>query len=292
MTEITAQHRRFRDVHLHVEDTGGDARAVVLIHGWPLSSAAFDDQVPALRAAGYRVVRYDRRGFGRSDKPRKGYDYDTLAEDLHSVLTELNLLETMLVGFSMGGGEVARYLARYGDERVHSAVFAAAVPPYLRQTDDNPDGPLAPALATEMDSALEDDEQAFYERFLTQFFTAEGSLVVSEQQRRAALALAGQADHGAARACMHAFAETDFRADLARVSVPTLVLHGDSDAIVPFEGSGQRTHAAIANSALHLIKGGPHGCNVSHAPEFNAALVNFLETEGRPLDRTIHAVES
>jgi len=131
MTEITAHHGIFKDTELHVDDTGGGGRPVVLIHGWPLSGEAFKDQVPALQQAGYRVVTYDRRGFGRSDKPKSGYTYDTLAEDLHTLLTELDLSDVTVVGFSMGGGEVARYCSKYGGERLRSVVFASAVPPYL-----------------------------------------------------------------------------------------------------------------------------------------------------------------
>ena len=140
---------------------------MVLIHGWPLSAESWKDQIPALSEAGFRVVAYDRRGFGRSDKPSKGYDFDTLVEDLDGVLTELDLHEVTLVGFSMGGGEVARYLAKYGDERVHSVVFAAAVPPYLMKTDDNPEGPLTQEQANEMTLGLENDRDTFFDSFTT-----------------------------------------------------------------------------------------------------------------------------
>lgn len=150
MTEITAHHGLLKDINLHVDDTGGSGRAVVLIHGWPLSGESWKYQVPALVAAGYRVVTYDRRGFGRSDKPLTGYGYDTLTDDLEAVLTALDLRDVTLVGFSMGGGEVARYFTKYGTERIHSAVFASAVPPYLLQTPGNPDGPLTAAAAAQM----------------------------------------------------------------------------------------------------------------------------------------------
>ena len=276
MTEVTAHHGLFKNTHLHVDDTGGTGRPVVLIHGWPLSGASWSEQVPALQAAGYRVVTYDRRGFGRSDKTRSGYDYDTLTEDLHALLEELDLTDVTLVGFSMGGGEVARYFTKYGHERLHSVVFAGAVPPYLATTDDNPDGPLSEEAAAGMHAGLVADEDAFYEGFVTQFFSVDGTLVVTEAQRQEALALSGQADKKAALGAMEAFATTDFRADLAKVDVPTLVLHGDSDAIVPVEGSGARTHAAIAGSELHVVAGGPHGFNVSHAEEFNRVLLEFL----------------
>jgi pimeloyl-ACP methyl ester carboxylesterase len=277
MPEITAHHGLFKNTELHVDDTGGSGRPVVLIHGWPLSGEAFADQVPALHRAGYRVVTYDRRGFGRSDKPMRGYTYDTLAQDLHTLLVELDLNEVTVVGFSMGGGEVARYFSLFGAERLHSVVFASAVPPYLLQTPGNPDGPLTPAAAATMTAQLTADQDAFYDQFTTEFFSVNGELKVTEQQRQDALALCKQADKKAALACMEAFGSTDFRDDLLKVSVPTLVLHGDGDATVPFEGSGKRTHEAIDGSELHVIAAGPHGCNVSHPDEWNAALIEFLQ---------------
>ena len=261
---------------LHYEDTGGSGRPVVLIHGWPLSGEAFADQVPALQEAGYRVITYDRRGFGRS-APGDDYSYDTLAEDLRQLLLALDLDDVTLVGFSMGGGEVARYVAQHGGERVRSVVFAAAVPPYLLETDDNPDGPLTEEQAAEFRQQLEDDEDAFYEEFATDFFSVDDELKVSEERRQEAVALCRQADKQAALACMEAWGTTDFRGDLEKVSVPALVLHGDGDATVPFEGSGKRTHEAIEHSELHVIGGAPHGCNVSHAEEFNRVLIDFLE---------------
>lgn len=277
MSEITAHHGLLTDIDLHVDDTGGAGRPVVLIHGWPLSGESWAHQVPALEEAGYRVVTYDRRGFGRSDKPRTGYDYDTFADDLHAVLEALDLRDATLVGFSMGGGEVARYLTRHGDDRVRSVVFAAAVPPYLAQTDDNPEGPLDADTAAGMEKGLKDDEKAFYHQFTTDFFSVDGELTVPPAEQAEAERLANQADHHAALKAMEAFATTDFRDDLRNVTVPALILHGDSDATVPFEGSGKRTHAAIPGSELHVVAGAPHGVNVSHADEFNRALVDFLQ---------------
>lgn len=265
-----------QDITLHVEDSGGEGRPVVLIHGWPLSGASWSEQVPALTDAGYRVITYDRRGFGQSDKPSGGYDYDTFADDLHGLLTEHAVQDATLVGFSMGGGEVARYLARHGSERIHSVVFAAAVPPYLAQTEDNPDGPLDDATAGELEQGLRDDERGFYDQFVTDFFTAGDTLKVTEEQRQEALALTEQADRTAALGAMAAFATTDFRADLEKVDVPALIIHGDSDATVPYEGSGKRTHEAIGGSEVHVIADGPHGINVSHADEFNRVLLDFL----------------
>lgn len=263
-------------VRLHVEDSGGDGRPVVLIHGWPLSAEAWKPQVPALAQAGYRVVAYDRRGFGRSGKPQGGFDYDTLSADLAGVLDDLDLRDVTLVGFSMGGGEVARYVGNHGEGRLHSVVFAAAIPPYLLKTDDNPDGPLTQDKAKQKEEGLRVDRATYFDKFTRDFFTANGVLKVSEAQRQEAIALCQQSDQAAALGCMQAFGTTDFRGDLEQVGVPTLVLHGDADGIVPFEGSGKRTHAMIAGSELVLLEGAPHGCNVSHAEAFNSALIGFL----------------
>jgi pimeloyl-ACP methyl ester carboxylesterase len=274
--EITTHHGLLKDTHVHVDDYGGSGRPVVLIHGWPLSGESWSKQVPALESAGYRAITYDRRGFGRSDKPTTGYTYDSLTDDLQAVLSALDLHDVTLVGFSMGGGEVARYLAKYGRERIHSVVFAAAVPPYLMQGADNPDGPLDTATAATMTAALTANQDAFYEDFSKQFFSAGDTLAVSEDDRQEALRQAGQADKLAALQTMAAWANTDFRDDLKSVDVPTLIIHGDSDGTVPFEGSGKRTHEAIAGSQVQLITGGPHGLNVSHADEFNRVLIDFL----------------
>lgn len=264
-------------INLHIEDTGGKGRPVILIHGWPLSGAAWEHQVPALRDADYRVITYDRRGFGRSDKPASGFDYDTLSDDLAGIIEGKDLSDVTLVGFSMGGGEVARYVSRHGSARLHSIVFAAAVPPYLMKTDDNPDGPLTEEKAEEMESGLRDDRDEFFDGFTKDFFSANGDLKVSEDERQKAIALCRQSDQAAALGCMEAFGTTDFREDLKAVSVPALIVHGDADGIVPIEGSGQRTHDAIPGSELVVIKGAPHGMNVSHAEEFNRALLDFLK---------------
>jgi non-heme chloroperoxidase len=277
MTEVTANSGLLSRTKVHVEDSGGAGRPVVLIHGWPLSAESWIDQIEALRGAGYRVVAYDRRGFGRSDKPHGGYDYDTLAEDLEGVLSELELTDVTLVGFSMGGGEVARYVTRYGEDRLHSVVLAGAVTPYLARTDDNPDGPLTQEAADEMLEGLKDDRDGFFDRFTTQFFSVGTTLKVSESQRLDAVAMARESDQRAAVKCMEAFGTTDFRDDLTRITVPTLVLHGEGDQTVPFAGSGRRTHAAIPHSELVVVPDAPHGFNVSHAAEFNAALLRFLE---------------
>lgn len=263
-------------VHLHIEDSGGSGRAVVLIHGWPLSAQAWEPQVSVLQAAGYRVVAYDRRGFGRSDKPQFGYSYDVLADDLQRVIEQCGLQDVTLVGFSMGGGEVARYVTRHGQSRLRSVVFASAVPPYLMKTADNPEGPLTPEKAQQTKSALEDDRSSFFDQFTRNFFSANGVLQVTESQRSEAIALCLQSAQHAALACMDSFDTTDFRQDLKKLTVPTLVIHGDADAVVPIEGSGLRTHLAVPHSQLVRISGAPHGLNVSHALAFNEALLSFL----------------
>jgi pimeloyl-ACP methyl ester carboxylesterase len=264
------------DHNLKVHDSGGDGRPVVLIHGWPLSGLSWSEQTGPLTDAGYRVLAYDRRGFGESD-PGDKYDYDSLADDLNNVLTELDLNDVTLVGFSMGGGEVARYASKHGEDRLHSVVFAAAIPPFLLKSDDNPDGPLSEEAAKGMRDGLEDDRDAFFDDFMTTFFSVDDDLKVSDEQRENALTLCKQSDEEAALGCMDAFSRTDFRDDLSKITVPTLVIHGDSDVIVPFEGSGQRTHDAIDGSELVVLEDAPHGCNVSHASEFNEALLAFLE---------------
>ncbi|QTN30717.1 alpha/beta hydrolase [Rhodoferax sp. AJA081-3] len=264
------------NVHLHIHDSGGKGPAVVLIHGWPLSAQAWEPQVSVLEAAGYRVVAYDRRGFGRSDKPETGYSFDSLADDLHRVMDQCGLQDVTLVGFSMGGGEVARYVARHGQARLRSVVFAAAVPPCLMKTADNPEGPLTPEKAQQKKLALEQDRNAYFDAFTTNFFSANGVLQVTESQRGEAVAICRQSAQHAALACMDSFSTTDFREDLKKLTVPTLVIHGDADAIVPIEGSGLRTHLAVPHSQLVTVAGAPHGLNVSHAKQFNNALLSFL----------------
>jgi non-heme chloroperoxidase len=264
-------------ITLSYEDTGGIGRPVVLIHGWPLSGASWSEQIPALRDAGYRAITYDRRGFGDSDKPEDGYDYDTFAADLAGLVDGLDLRDAVLVGFSMGGGEVVRYLAEYGDARVSGAVLAGAVPPYLLKADDNPDGGLSRADVDEMKAGARDDREAFLDDFTTGFFSVDGELAVTEEQRATALGLEQAARDEALVGCIEAFGTTDFRADLGSVSVPTLVIHGDSDGVVPLEVSGQRSAEAIAGSSLVVVEGAPHGFNVSHADRFNRELLDFLQ---------------
>ena len=275
MSTITVGTENGANIDLHYTDQGTGS-PVVLIHGWPLSGRSWEAQVPALIAAGHRVIAYDRRGFGQSSQPWNGYDYDTFAADLNTLLTTLDLTDVTLVGFSMGGGEVARYIATYGTDRVAKAVFAAAVPPFLAKTADNPQGPLDDAAVQGFLDGIAGDRLAFLDGFATNFFSAGKDLKVSEQQRQYAVDIAAAASPKGTLDCVTAFGTTDFRADIAKVDVPTLVIHGDADAIVPFEASGKLTAEQIKGAELHVIKGGPHGINASHAKEFNDTLVAFL----------------
>lgn len=269
-------------INLSYEDTAaegdGDGRTVVLVHGWPLSGASWAAQVPALTEAGHRVVTYDRRGFGASDKPEDGYDYDTFAADLAGLLEALDLTDVVLVGFSMGGGEVARLLGRGDGSRVAAAVLAGAVPPYLLKTDDNPSGGLDDGAVESMKDGVREDRTGFLRGFLTDFYSAGGQRLVSEERVEASLLLSEPARDEAVVGCIDAFARTDFRGDLTSISQPCLVIHGDSDAIVPFEVSGQRTAELLENSELVVLENAPHGFTVTHAEETNRHLLRFLDS--------------
>ena len=264
-------------VELYYEDHGSGS-PVVLIHGWPLSGRSWEPQERALIDAGHRVITYDRRGFGDSSQPWGGYDYDTFAADLDALMRHLDLRDATLVGFSMGGGEVARYISRYGSERVSKVVLAAAVPPYLYQSDDNPDGGLDDATIQQFKDGVRGDRIAFLDQFTQMFFApgGEGEALVSEVNRLYHREIAEFASPKGTLDCIGAFSYTDFREDLGKVDVPALVIHGDSDGIVPFEVSGQRSHEMIADSSLSLIQGAPHGLNATHTAEFNRALIDFI----------------
>lgn len=271
---VAKQDNQPVDVYYEVQ---GQGNPVVLIHGWPLSGRSWEPQVSALVEAGFQVITYDRRGFGQSSQPWQGYDYDTLAQDLKALMDELNLQNATIVGFSMGGGEVARYLGQYGSERVSKAVLASAVPPYLYKADDNPDGGLKDDDIQEFLDGVSDDRIAFLDDFTKKFFTPKnGNLLVSEPLRLYHRDIAAFASPKATYDCVKSFSYTDFRDDLKKFDVPTLVIHGDADQIVPIEASGQRSNDMIANSQLHVIQDGPHGNNVTHAKEFNNVLINFL----------------
>ena len=278
MSKLAVGTENGAPIELHYEDLGSGS-PVVLIHGWPLSGRSWESQIAPLIAAGHRVITYDRRGFGNSSQPWQGYDYDTFAADLDALLTYLDLTGVTLVGFSMGGGEVVRYLSRYGSARVSKAVLAAAVPPYLYKSEDNPEGGLDDATIASFENQVTTDRLAFLDGFTTTFFKAgKLSKLVSEPNRIYTRDIAAFASPKATLDCIAAWGRTDFRADLAALDVPTLIIHGDSDQIVPFEVSGRRSHAAIPGSTLVVIEGGPHGVNVTHPEEFNTALLDFLAT--------------
>ena len=276
MATLTVGSENGTPVELYYEDHGA-GRPVVLIHGWPLSGRSWENQVPALIEHGYRVITYDRRGFGGSSQPWTGYDYDTLAADLHTLLDERDVRDVTLVGFSMGGGEVARYVGAYGTDRVSRAVLAAAVPPYLYKTDGNPDGALDDATIGAFQAGVKSDRVAFVDSFVTNFFSVRGRAdLVSDAQRSYNRDIAAFASPKGTLDCVGAFSRTDFRSDLAKFTIPTLIIHGDSDAIVPFEASGKRSHEAISGSQLVLVEEAPHGLNVTHRELFNQALLDFL----------------
>ena len=251
---------------------------MVLIHGWPLSSASWEKQVPALLRAGYRVVTYDRRGFGNSSRPATGYDYDTLGDDLHKLLTKLDLRDATLVGFSMGGGEVARYLGRYGSERVKKAVFISSITPCLLKSPDNPAG-VDGAVFDGIKQAILADRPAFLTSFLANFYNLHvfGGKKVSEEVVRLNWNIAAAASPKGTLDCVQAWL-TDFRDDITRIELPTLVIHGDNDRIIPFAVSGSRTHEAVRGSRLMVVAGAPHGLNWTHAEEVNRELLAFLGT--------------
>ena len=276
MNYITVGKENSCDIDLYYEDYG-TGQPVVLIHGWPLSSRSWEKQVPALLNAGYRVIAYDRRGFGQSSRPASGYDYDTLADDLHAVMSRLDLRSAALVGFSMGGGEVARYLGRYGTERVKQAVFIAAVTPFLLKTADNPAG-LDGNIFEGIRQAISADRLSFLTSFLSNFYNLHvfGGKKVSEEVVRLSWNIAAGASPVGTIECVNAWL-TDFRDDLIRIGLPTLVIHGDNDRILPFAATGSRTHEAVEGSRLMVVAGAPHGLNWTHAEDVNRELLAFLE---------------
>lgn len=262
---------------IYYEDMGR-GRPVVLIHGWPLSGRMWEGQVNALLDAGYRCVTYDRRGFGNSGRPGGGFDYDTFSSDLRDVVTALDLQNAMLVGFSMGGGEVVRYLGRYGDDRVSRAMLVAAVPPFLLKTPDNAGG-VEPSVFDDMIAGVKRDRIKFLSDFLKGFFNWEpGKPVPSEEAIVYVKSLAWIASPLATQQCITAFGTTDFRRDLAKIRIPVLVVHGDADRIVPLELSGRKAAAAIAGSRLEVLSGAPHGLTVTHGDELNRLMLGFLRS--------------
>ena len=276
MPFVTVGKENSGSINIHYEDHGS-GKPVVLIHGYPLSGASWEKQVPVLLNGGFRVITYDRRGFGKSSQPTEGYDYDTFAEDLHQLITHLRLQDFALVGFSMGGGEIARYLGKYGSNGVTRAVIISGVPPFLRKGADNPEG-VDGSVFDGIEKAVAADRYAFFSDFFANFYNTDQLLGkrVSEAVVRASWNVAAGASAMASVACVPSWQE-DFRDDLTRVDVPTLVIHGDADRIVPLAAAGQRTAKLIKGARLVVVKGGPHCITWTHAEEVNSALTSFLE---------------
>jgi non-heme chloroperoxidase len=276
MSMITVGQENSMPIDLYYEDHGS-GKPVVLIHGWPLSGASWEKQVAALLNAGHRVITYDRRGFGRSSQPATGYTYDTFAEDLHKLVTKLDLRDFALVGFSMGGGEVARYLGTYGSERVSKAVFIASVPPFLLKTADNPEG-VDGSVFEGIKKAIAADRPAFLSAFLKDFYNVDvlGGKRISDQVVQYSWNVAAAASAKGTLDCVPAWV-TDFRKDLPRITVPALVIHGDADRILPITATGIPTQKAVKGARLVVVEGGPHGVTWTHADTVNPELVSFLK---------------
>jgi non-heme chloroperoxidase len=275
MPYVTVGPENSGDIALYYEDHGsGDP--VVLIHGYPLNGASWEKQTAALLALGHRVITYDRRGFGKSSQPTTGYNYDTFAADLHKLVTHLKLDKFALIGFSMGGGEVARYIGKYGSKGVSKAVIVSGVPPFLLKTADNPEG-VEGSVFEGIEKAVAADRYAFFTEFFKNFYNTDVLLGkrISEQAVQASWNVAAGASATASLACVPTWHE-DFRQDVTRIDVPTLVLHGDADRILPIGASGLRTGKLIKGARLSVIKGGPHAITWTHADEVNTELVNFL----------------
>jgi non-heme chloroperoxidase len=274
MPHITVGKENSGNIDLYYEDHGS-GKPVVLIHGYPLNGASWEKQLPALLAAGHRVITYDRRGFGKSSQPTTGYNYDTFAEDLRKLVTHLELRDFALAGFSMGGGEVARYIGKYGSAGVRKAVFISSVPPFLLKTPDNPEG-VDGSVFEGIEKAIAADRYAFFTGFFKDFYNTDLLLGkrVGEPAVQSSWNVAAGSSATASLACVATWHE-DFRKDLARVDVPTLVLQGDADRILPIAASGLRTAKLIQGARLVVVKDGPHCITWTHADEVNRALVDF-----------------
>jgi non-heme chloroperoxidase len=288
MPYLTVGKENSGNIDLYYEDHGS-GKPVVLIHGYPLSGASWERQVPVLLDAGHRVITYDRRGFGKSSQPTTGYNCDTFAEDLHKLVTQLELRDFALVGFSMGCGEVARYLGKYGSKGVNKAVFISGVPPFLLKTPDNPEG-VDGSVFEGIKKAIVADRYAFFTDFFKNFYNTDLLLGkrVSEQAVQASWNIAVGSSAAASLACVPTWHE-DFRNDLSRVDVPTLVIHGDADRILPIAASGLRTAKLIKGARLLVVKDGPHCITWTHAEQVNGGLLEFLGKEkGDPKQPKAH----
>jgi len=276
MNFINAGKENSCNIDIYYEDYGS-GKPVVLIHGWPLSSSSWEKQIPSLIEAGYRVIAYDRRGFGHSSKPASGYNYDTLAEDLNKIMTKLNLRDATLVGFSMGGGEVARYLSKYGSERVNKAVFMSAIPPFLLKTSDNPEG-VDGSVFDGMKKAIKADRPAFLSEFFSNFYNVDilKGIKISDEVVRLSWNVGAGASPKGTLDCVSAWL-VDFREELKRINIPVLIMHGNADRILPLAATGKRTPEFVKGSRLVVIKGAPHGMNWTHAEEINRELLAFLD---------------
>jgi len=263
-------------IDLYYEDHGAGT-PVVLIHGYPLSGQSWEKQVPVLLDAGHRVITYDRRGFGASSQPTVGYDYNTFAADLHALMEQLDLREATLVGFSMGTGEVTRYLGTYGAARVRKAALLGPIPPFLLQTDDNPEG-VPQSVFDGLMAAIRHDRYAYFKEFFDNFYNVDklGGSRISDEAWRASFQVAVGASAYATLACVPTWL-TDFRGDLPKIAVPTLVVQGTEDRILPIDATGRRLPALIKSVTLTEIEGGPHNIGWTHPDEVNRALLTFLE---------------
>ena len=274
MTFITTKD----DTKLYVKDWG-TGRPVIMMHGWPLSADSWDDQAMAIADAGFRAISYDRRGFGRSDQPFNGYDYNTLADDLASVIEQTGANDATLAGFSMGGGEVARYMSRHGGKNVSQAVLVSSVVPYMLKTSDNPNG-TDQAKFDQMTAAMKEDRAKFFAGFFKDFYgVGIISQPVSDELLEASRNTAMMAGLKPTLACAEAFATTDFRPDLAAFTVPTLIIHGTADKTVPIDASAREAVKGIANATLVEYDGAPHGLFATHKDRLTSDLLAFLGHE-------------
>jgi non-heme chloroperoxidase len=276
MPYVTVGKENSATIDIYYEDFGV-GQPIVLIHGFPLSGHSWEKQVAVLLEAGYRVITYDRRGFGNSSQPSFGYDYDTFAEDLNTLITKLDLRDVVLVGFSMGTGEVTRYLGKYGSDLVSKAVLMAPVPPFLLKTDDNPEG-VDRSVFDGIIKSIVEDRPAYLSAFLKDFFNVDVFLGdrISKEAIQMSWNVAAAASAKGTLDCVPSWL-TDFRDDLPRIDVPTLIIHGDADRILPFESTAARLPQLIKDSRLVVIPGGPHAINWTHADRVNSALLDFLK---------------
>jgi non-heme chloroperoxidase len=275
MPYVTVGIENDAPIAIHYEDHGS-GRPIVLIHGYPLDGNSWERQERDLLSSGYRVITYDRRGFGRSSKPTVGYDYDTFAGDLRALIEHLDLTDVVLGGFSMGSGEVIRYLAAYGSERVGKAALFGTIPPFLLKTDDNLEGVEGKVFA-DIKAAIVNDRYVYFGEFLDNFYNVDvlGGTRISDRAWQASFNVAVGSSPFATYACVDTWL-TDFRADLPKIDIPVLVMHGTEDRILPFESTAARLPALIADCTLVAVEGGPHNIGWTHPEDVNSALLTFL----------------